>query len=81
ELKKIQDEMLSDLNSMTSKNLKYMFITLPIFLGVFWVLGSIYEKDVITVIPNFPLNWTWYYILCVIAVSIVLGIVKNKNKK
>ena len=81
ELKKVQEEMMSDLNAMTSKNLKYMVVSLPVFLLVFYGIQKAYNSQVIRLLPNFELSWFWYYFLCAILSSIGLGVVQNRLKK
>ncbi len=81
ELKKHQEEMMSDLNSMTSKNLKYMVVSLPVFLLVWYGLQQVYGKEIIRILPDFQLDWFWYYFICSIIGTLAIGMVQSKLKK
>jgi uncharacterized membrane protein (DUF106 family) len=79
ELKKLQEDMMSALNKMTSKNMKYMVITIPVYLVLYSALIPIYEKDIINFVV--PLTWFWYYVVVSIISSLAIGMIMSVWKK
>ena len=67
EMDRLQKEMLEDMNATMQGTMKYMLVSMPLFFGAFFVLGSLYGGMLFTapiILPKFqgffflnPLTW------------------------
>lgn len=94
ELETLQKEMMESMGAMMSGSMKLMFVSMLIFLPIFWYLGSAYGDAVISLpipIPWFggdflimlynETNFYGWYILTSLFFSIILSIVIGQVEK
>jgi len=90
ELKTINDEIMKSTSEMMQASLRFMIITTPIFLIMFFAIGSFYGNETINL--PFPIpwidgkvynqtNWIGWYVLCAIIASIIIKIILNIIEK
>ena len=56
ERENMEKEMLDSMNIVMGSSMKFMVVSLVVVLPVFWLAGSVYEKDVI----NLPVPVPWF---------------------
>ncbi|MFH1586935.1 MAG: EMC3/TMCO1 family protein [Candidatus Diapherotrites archaeon] len=94
ELEKMQKEMMESMGAMMSGSMKLMFVSMLIFLPIFWFLGSTYADVTISLpipIPWFggdllimlynETNFYGWYILTSLFFSIILNVVIGQVEK
>ena len=87
EMEKLQKEMLESMSESMQGSMRYMMISLPLFLGFFWVLGTAYEGALISLPFAVPIihrnmsfeitasiSWLWWYIYSMFAISIMINL-------
>ena len=67
EMDRLQKEMLEDMNATMQGTMKYMLVSMPLFFGAFFVLGSLYGGTIFSapfILPKFqgffflnPFTW------------------------
>ena len=90
ELKRMQDDMMKTMNEMMGKNMKFMVVSMVIFLPLYYFLGAVYEKEIVNLpfpIPwlggsNFIMlytqtSWIGWYIFCSLVMSLLFSAALN----